>query len=195
MNFEYHNSYPHKELEEMISQFVKYLKGKIILYHITITFQSNMKQQEGINALNALLNLVNKEFFNRKRNECLDGYAFKETKEDKSFHFHILIFDHKAFYANRNINKNFESEFRKAANRIKESYYTKKGKNVTYHPIHPEMGIEFQHYYPGFLEEYDTKESRKCYNFDFMSPLSEYGVSYTDLPKDRPARDIKHKLR
>jgi len=194
MRFEYHDSYSYKNLENMTSAFVEYLKSGKPKYHITITFQSNVNQQEGVNALNALLSIVKREYFTRKRKECLFGYSFKETKADKSFHFHILVSDHKAFYATRNIGKNLEAEFRKAANRITDFYYTNKGKKIIYHPIHPEIGIKFQYYYPESLEDYSMKERRKTHNLDFMSPLCEDGVYYADLSKDRPYRYIKHKL-
>lgn len=190
MNYQYTNY----SLDQMRSAFIEHLQSKNTKYHITITFQSNANQQEATNTLNALLKIVNHEYFNQKRNECLTGYAFKETKEDKSFHFHLLIFDHKAFYATRNISKNFETVLRDAANRIVDTYTTKNNQKVTYHPIHPEIGIHFQEYYQDSLEDYLMKEARKTHNTDFMSPLDHFGVSYADLPKDRPARYIKHKL-
>lgn len=174
--------------------FIEHLKMNKPKYHITITFQSNMNQREGIDTLNALLSIVNHAYFTKKRNECLSGYSFKETKEDKSFHIHLLIFDHKAFYATRNIRKSLEAEFRKAANRITDSYNSKNGKEIKYHPIHPESGIYFQEYYSGNLEDYLMKEARKTYNLDFISPLDHSGVSYADLPKDRPNRYLMHKL-
>ena len=174
--------------------FVEHLQMNKPKYHITITFQSNVNQQEAVNALNALLCRVNREYFNTKRNECLPGYSFKETKEDKSFHFHLLIFDHKAFYATRNIEKSLESSFRTAAKSMVDSYVTKNNQKVTYNLIHPEIGIHFQDYYSGSLEDYLMKEYRKCHNLDFISPLDCSGVSYADLAKDRPYRYIKHKL-
>lgn len=190
MNCQYTNN----NLDQMKSAFIEHLKSSAPKYHITITFQSNANQQEAVNALNALLKIVNHEYFNIKRNEHLSGYSFKETKEDKSFHLHLLVFDHKAFYATRNINKNFETVFRNAAKRIVDSYTTKNNQKVTYNPIHPEIGIHFQEYYAGTLEDYLMKEARKTYNLDFISPLDCSGVSYTDLPKYRPDRYIKHKL-
>ena len=189
-----HLHYPNINIEKSIPAFIEHLQSNKPKYHITITFQSNANQQEAISALNALLKIVNHTYFNHKTNEYLAGYSFKETKEDKSFHFHLLIFDHKAFYATRNISKNFENVLRNAANRIVDTYTTKNNQKVTYHPIHPELGIYFQEYYPGNLEDYLMKEARKTNNLDFISPLDHSGVSYADLPKDRPHRYIKHKL-
>lgn len=189
-----HLHYPNINIEKSVHDLIEHLQSKNTKYHITITFQSNANQQEATNALNALLKIVNHEYFNAKTNEHLSGYAFKETKEDKSFHFHLLIFDHKSFYAARNLRKSLEAEFRKAANRITETYNSNNGKEIKYHPIHPELGIYFQEYYSGNLENYLIKEARKTNNLDFISPLDHSGVSYTDLPKDRPARYIMHKL-
>ncbi len=180
------------ELTKLVERrdIVNWMKSFNTRYHVTITFNCNLREDMAEQYTKDVLQMVSHEYFGEKmvKEEGLkvkvkrgnfSGLVIREYQDNGSVHYHILISDHPVFGWKGNRKKHFNSVLQEKCYRVEKQIYGESGKLKNVKPIDISRGLKVQDYYEDKLEVYLTKGLEKKSNIlDFMAGIGPEGFAF-----------------